>query len=219
MKLFLDTADIALIKNWVPTRLIDGVTTNPTHLSKEGGSPVEVVKKICALLPDGHISVEVTHQEAAAVYQQAQQIAAISDNVIVKIPCHADYYPVIARLIKDGIRLNITLVFSVSQALCMAKLGVDYISPFIGRLDDIGQDGIGVLADICSMVAQYGFESQVLAASVRTVGVAESALLAGADAITVPGAVLQQMATHTLTDAGMKQFAVDWKKLGISEFP
>lgn len=219
MKLFLDTADIQLIKNWAPSGLIDGVTTNPTHLSKAGGDPIELIKKICEVLPHGDISVEVTQKDPEAVYQQARQIAAIADNVVVKIPCYADYYPVIARLIKDGIAVNITLVFSVSQALCMAKLGVDYISPFVGRLDDIGQDGMGVLADICTMVAQYGFESQVLAASVRTVAIAESALLVGADAITVPGAILHEMATHTLTDAGMKQFAVDWKKLGISEFP
>ena len=219
MKLFLDTADIQLIKNWAPTRLVDGVTTNPTHLSNAGGDPVEVVQKICALLPDGDISVEVTQKDPEAVYQQAKKIAALADNIVVKIPCHSDYYPVIAQLVKDDIRLNITLVFSVSQALCMAKLGVDYISPFIGRLDDIGQDGIGVLADICTMVAQYGFESQVLAASLRTVKKVEEAILVGADALTVPAAVLHEMATHTLTDAGIKQFAADWKKLGISEFP
>lgn len=219
MKLFLDTADIQLIKNWAPTRLVDGVTTNPTHLSNAGGDPVEVVQKICALLPDGDISVEVTQKDPEAVYQQAQKIAALADNIVVKVPCHADYYSVIARLVDDGIRLNITLVFSLSQALCMAKLGVEYISPFIGRLDDAGSDGNVVLADICSMVAQYGFQSQVLAASIRTCAKAEDAIMAGADAVTVPAAVLQEMAMHTLTDTGMKQFAVDWKRLGISEFP
>lgn len=219
MKLFLDTADIQLIKNWGPTRLIDGVTTNPTHLSKEGRNPLEVIKKICALLPEGDISVEVTETDSQAVYQQAHAIAALAKNIVVKIPCHQTYYPVIARLVADDVRLNITLVFSLSQALCMAKLGVEYISPFIGRLDDTGVDGIILLQDICRLMMMHGFESQILAASLRTVQKAEAALMAGAHVITVPAEVLQGMTQHRLTDMGMAQFDQDWKRIGIKQFP
>lgn len=219
MKLFLDTADISLISQWAPTQLIDGVTTNPTHLSNAGGNPVNVVQQICALLPDADISVEVTVKEPDAVYAQAKKIAALAHNVVVKIPCHKDYYAVIARLVDEEVPLNITLVFSVAQSLFMCKLGVSYISPFIGRLDDAGLDGIQILEDICSMREWYDFETEVLAASVRTAAKAQEAIMAGADVLTVPGAVLEEMTRHTLTDAGMAQFDADWKKLGISQFP
>ena len=219
MKLFLDTADVTLIKQWASTELIDGVTTNPTHLSKAGGSPRAVVQNICTILPQGDISVEVTESKPDMVYEQAKNIARLAKNVVVKIPCHKDYYSVIARLVDEGIRVNITLVFSVSQALCMFKLHVTYISPFVGRLDDAGADGMRVLQDMCNMRSWYGYESQILAASIRDVKKAEAALMAGVDALTVPPAVFDTMIQHSLTDAGMKQFATDWSKLDISTFP
>jgi transaldolase len=131
MKIFLDTANIELIKRWAHSGLIDGVTTNPTHLSKEGGNPTQTVLTICDLLPLGIISVEVTETDPESVYLQAHKIASLSENIAVKIPCHPQYYSVIKKLVEEGISLNITLVFSVVQGLMMAKLGVDYISPLL----------------------------------------------------------------------------------------
>ncbi len=142
MKIFLDTAHVQSIKKLAQTGVIDGVTTNPSHLSKEGGDPVKVVNEICALLPEGEISVEVTEKKPEDVYKQAKKIASLADNVLVKVPCHLVYYPVIKRLVEEDVKLNITLVFSVVQGLMMGKLGVHYISPFIGRWDDIDVDAV-----------------------------------------------------------------------------
>jgi transaldolase len=219
MKIFLDTANIELIKQWAHTGLIDGVTTNPTHLSKEGGNPTETVLAICDILPLGVISVEITETEPDAVYLQARKIAALSDNIAVKIPCHTHYYSVIKKLIQEGIMLNITLVFSLAQGLMMAKLGVDYISPFVGRLDDIGGNGIELVQQLRHMLDWYGFETQLLAASIRDTQHLEQAIMAGADIATIPTNVFEQSLAHQLTDKGMAQFLADWKKLTISQFP
>jgi len=143
MKIFLDTANIVAIKKLIPTGLIDGVTTNPSHLSKESGDIKKHILGICELLPQGEISVEITEQDPDAVYKQAKLIAALASNVVVKIPCHVMYYSIINRLVDEGITLNITLVFSLTQALMMAKLGVQIISPFMGRLDDLDGQGTG----------------------------------------------------------------------------
>lgn len=219
MKIFLDTANIELIKRWAQTGLLDGVTTNPTHLSKEGGNPTEVVLTICDLLPDGSISIEVTETDPDAVYLQARKIAALSDNVAVKVPCHAQYYSVIKKLVEEDISLNITLVFSLTQGLMMAKLGVDYVSPFVGRLDDQGSDGVELVRQLRHMFDWYGFETQILAASIRDTAHFERVIMAGADIATVPVAVFEQSLAHPLTDAGMEKFLADWKKLNISTFP
>lgn len=219
MKIFLDTAHVQSIKKLAETGLIDGVTTNPTHLSKEGGDPVKVVKEICAILPDGHISVEVTENEPEKVYKQALEIAALGNNVFVKVPCHAQYYPIIKKLVEKEIKLNITLVFSLIQATMMAKLGVYYISPFVGRLEDIDCDGIELLPQLREMIDIYDFSSQILAASIRTVSHIHDALLAGVDAITVTSELFEKAISHPLTDKGMAIFNADWAKLGIRKFP
>jgi transaldolase len=219
MKLFLDTAEVARIQQWAATGLVDGVTTNPTHLSKEGGEPKGVIQKICALLPEGDISVEITEKEPQAVYEQAKKISHLAENIVVKIPCFPSYVPIIEKLVKEEIGINITLVFSALQGLMMAKLGVLYISPFIGRLDDIDHEGIQVIAALRQMLDFYGYESEILAASIRTVLHVEQAVLAGADAVTVPIEILEKLLVHPLTESGMKKFDADWKKLGIAQFP
>src|SRR6266446_2609880 len=152
MKIFLDTAHSDSIKQWIPTGLIDGVTTNPTNLSKEGKNPLEQILAICDILPSGNISVEVVETEPEKIYLQARKLASLCENIVIKIPCHTTYYPVIRKLIDEGIPLNITLVFSLSQGLMMAKLGAQYISPFVGRLNDIGENGIELVQHLRHMI-------------------------------------------------------------------
>jgi transaldolase len=219
MRIFLDTANVASIQKWGQTGLIDGVTTNPTHLSKEGGDPKKVVLEICALLPHGEISVEVTEEKPEAVYKQAKIIAALAPNVLVKVPCHKQYYLVIKRLVDEGVKLNITLVFTLVQGLIMCKLGVQYISPFVGRLDDIEAHGIQLLYDMRHMIDMNEFKTKILAASLRHERHVHDAILAGVDAITVPIDVFEKCLDHPLTDKGMATFLADWKKLGVKQFP
>ena len=219
MKIFLDTADIKAMKRWKETGLIDGVTTNPTHLSKVGGDPKKKIKEICALFPKGEISVEVTEKKPDAVYKQAQAIAMLAKNILVKIPCHLDYFPVIKKLVSDKIKLNITLVFTLQQGLMMSKLGVTYISPFVGRWDDIDVDGSDLLYQLRHMLDEYGYKTGLLAASLRHVPHFHEAIMAGADVATLPISVLEKAAMHLLTDQGIGKFDADWKKLGIRKFP
>lgn len=219
MKIFLDTAHVPSIAIWAGKMVIDGVTTNPTLLSKEQGDPKSILQKICALLPDGVVSVEVTEQEPKKVYQQAIELAAFAENVVVKIPCHVRYYEVIAMLVEKNIPLNITLVFSVLQGLMMCKLGVDYISPFMGRLDDSGESGIEVVREMCDMIHTYDFATEVIVASVRSREHFRQAIEVGSHAITVPPAILEEAVQHPLTDQGIEKFLNDWKKLGVTQFP
>lgn len=219
MKIFLDTAAIDDIKEFVTLGIIDGVTTNPTHLYKAGKAPLETVKEITNLFKNGAISVEVTEQAPKAVYEQAKKIAAIAPNVVVKIPCHEHYYQTIHKLVHENIPLNITLVFSLLQSLMMCKLGVAYISPFVGRLDDIDADGSGLLHDIRHMVDTYHFKTHILAASIRSVSDFHQAVMAGSDAVTVPVDVLRKALVHPLTNHGMQLFNDDWQKLGYKTFP
>lgn len=219
MKIFLDTANLATIKKWAETGLIDGVTTNPTHLSKEGKDPKKQVLAICKVLPDGFISVEVTEKEPQKIYTQAKKIADLAENVVVKIPCHKDYVEIIHKLTQEGIALNITLVFSLPQAYLMSKLGVTFISPFVGRLDDSGVDGCAVLEQIQRMVTDNVFDTQVIAASIRNMHHFHAAIAAGADVITLPAEVLEKSLGHILTDEGIAKFDADWQKLGIKQFP
>ena len=219
MKIFLDTANIPAIKQLIPTGLIDGVTTNPTHLSKEGNDPKKQVLEICALLPHGEISVEVTAMEPDTLYKQAKAIAHLSDNIVVKIPCHKNYYAVIKKLVAEKIPINVTLVFSLTQGLMMSKLGVRYISPFMGRLDDSGGDSIVLLKQLRNMIDRYNYSTDILAASVRDIEHFNGAIVAGADVITVSPELLEKVCAHSLTDQGMAQFLHDWKKLNITQFP
>lgn len=219
MKIFLDTAHVKDIKHWALLGIIDGVTTNPTHLSKEKGNPAKVVKEICELMPTGLISVEVTHEEPQKVYEQAKKIAALASNVLVKIPCHLKYYEVIKKLVHEGVPLNITLVFSLTQGLAMAKLGVRFISPFVGRLNDGGCDGVSLVGRLRALVERDGFATQILAASIRSVDQFEQVVSVGAHAVTLPSEVLEKSLTHPLTDIGMDRFIKDWQALGVSQFP
>lgn len=215
MKLFLDTADRSAIKKWLPFGIIDGITTNPSNLSKEGQNSKEVLKDICDMV-DGDVSIEVVEKEPQKVYEQAKEIASLADNVVVKIPFHEDYIPVIAKLVDKGININVTLVFSLLQALIVAKLNVKYISPFIGRWDDIDVDGISLIEDIRTMLDAYDFESELLAASIRSPRHLHESIIYGADVATIPPALLEQIMKHPLTEQGIAKFDADWKKLGKS---
>jgi len=220
MKIFLDTANLEDVKKWNKTGLLDGVTTNPTHLSKESGNIKKLITDICKVMKDGDVSVEVTESSPTKVYKQAKEIAALAKNVVVKIPCHQDYYEIIKKLVQEEVKLNITLVFSLMQALFMCKLGARYISPFIGRLDDIDTNGIELLEDIRIMIDEYAFaKTEIIAASVRQVRHFHDAIMSVADIVTVPPAVLEKATKHPLTDQGIKKFLEDWKKLGIKQFP
>ncbi|MCA9770467.1 fructose-6-phosphate aldolase [Candidatus Dependentiae bacterium] len=219
MRLFLDTADVQSIKKYIDTGLIDGVTTNPSLLAKAGSDPKKQITEIVTLLPDGEISVEVTEKSPEAVYKQAKVIAGLAHNIVVKIPCHIDYYSIINRLAKEGIKLNITLVFTLVQGLMMCKLGVHCISPFLGRLDDIDVDGASLLHEMRQIIDEYGFATQILAASIRHVRHFHDSIMAGADIATLPISVFEKAATHVLTHQGIQLFDADWKKLGIKQFP
>lgn len=219
MKIFLDTANIAQIKKYAETGLIDGVTTNPSHLAKEGNDPKKQILEICSILPDGDISVEITKTHPDEVYKQAKEIAALAENVIVKIPCHADYFKIINKLANEEVQINVTLVFTVLQSLMMAKLGVTYISPFIGRLNDIDIDGNTIIEETRVMLDNYEYETELLAASIRTVREFHEVVLAGADAITLPIEIFEKSITHILTNQGIEKFNADWKKLGVQHFP
>lgn len=219
MKIFLDTANISHIKKWSESGLIDGITTNPSNLSKENQNPREILKEICSILPDKDISVEITEENPIKVYNQAKEISKIADNITVKIPCYKDYINIINKLVTEGIKLNITLVFSVTQALMMAKLGVKYISPFIGRLDDIGSDGLALISECRNMLDIYNYETQLLAASIRSVKHLQDIILTGADVATLPTEILGKSLEHPLTDIGIKKFSEDWEKLDIKQFP
>ncbi len=219
MKIFLDTADVQKIKDWAKMGVINGVTTNPSHLARAGGDPTKVVKEICSILKGGEISVEVTKDEPKDVYKQAQEIADLAPNILVKVPCHKKYYAIIKQLVAEKIKLNITLVFTPLQALMMAKLGVDYVSPFVGRWNDIDVDGIAMLEEINHIMEIYGFKTQVLAASIRTVRDFHDSVMIGCDAVTLPVSVFEKSLESPLTDKGIAKFNADWKKLGITKFP
>lgn len=219
MKIFLDTADSQAIELWIKTGLIDGITTNPTTLSKVEKNPVDTIRHLCTLLPKGDISVEVTEKDPEKVYTQAKKIAALAPNIVVKIPCHRDYYPIINRLVAEGIPINVTLVFTLIQGLLMSKLGVRYISPFIGRWDMLDIDASPLLYELRETVDRYQLPTHILAASMRTVNQVHEALNAGVDVITVSIHILEQMTTHLLTDAGIAQFDADWHNKVTSIFP
>lgn len=219
MKIFLDTAHVKDIKKWAEMGLIDGVTTNPSHLSKEGGDPKKVILEICALLPEGEISVEITEKDPQAAYKQAKEIAALADNIVVKIPCHLDYYAIIKKLVEEDIKINVTLVFTLIQALAMCKLDVHCISPFVGRWDDVDVEGSDILCEMRQMIDQYDFNTQLLAASLRHVRHIHQAIISDVDIITVPAEVFEKSLIHPLTNQGIEKFNADWQKLGVRQFP
>ena len=212
MKLFLDTANIELIKKWIPTGLVDGVTTNPSLLSKEGTNTKEVLLKICNIVK-GDVSIEVVKKNPEEVYKQALEISKIAKNVIVKIPFTFEYLPVINKLVQENVNINVTLIFSLIQTILVAKLGVKYISPFIGRLDDIDIDGTNLLENIMIAKQNYNFKSEILAASIRHSIHIQKAILIGVDVITIPPTILDKIMIHPLTEQGIKKFDADWEKL------
>ncbi len=216
MKLFLDTANKELIKKWILTDLVDGVTTNPSLLSKEGENPKEVLLEICKMV-DGDVSIEVVEKEPEKVYTQAKQISQVAKNVVVKIPFTFEYLPVISKLTKEGVAINVTLIFSLAQAMLVAKLGVKYISPFIGRWDDIDVDGMDLIENLVIMKNNYEFESQILAASIRHVIHLHQSILMGVDVATIPPNLLDKVFAHPLTLQGIEKFDADWRKLGKEE--
>jgi len=216
MKFFVDTADVAEIDDLAATGLVDGVTTNPSLVAKSGRSFVEVVREICALV-DGPVSAEVTALEAEAMVAEGRALADLAANVCVKLPLTFDGLKACRQLRRENVAVNVTLCFSAAQALLAAKAGASFVSPFIGRLDDQGQDGMQLIADISEIYARYPrLETEVLVASVRhPMHVVEAAKL-GADVATLPPSVLRQLIKHPLTDKGLDAFLADWAKTGQS---
>lgn len=208
MRLFIDTANVSEIREmaW----LIDGVTTNPTLVAREKRPFVDVIAEICEIV-DGPISAEVTALDTDGMVSEARELAAIHDRVVVKIPMTEPGMEAAKRLSADGIRTNVTLVFSANQALLAAKCGATFVSPFVGRIDDIGADGMGVVAEILEVYANYAFLTEVLAASIRHPRHVFEAATLGADIATVPYAVLKKLFRHPLTDAGIERFLKDWE--------
>lgn len=211
MKIFIDTADIAEIKEAKSLGVLDGVTTNPSLVAKTGKPFEACIKEILEVVP-GPVSVEVVATEHQAMVAEARTYAAWADNVVVKIPIIREGLKAIKTLSSEGIRVNTTLCFSPMQALLAAKAGAAYISPFVGRLDDISQDGMELIQQIVEIYANYAFETEVLVASVRNPMHVVQAALMGADVATIPLKVIDQLLKHPLTDSGLKQFLADWEK-------
>jgi len=212
MKLFIDTANIDEIKEASALGIIDGVTTNPTLIAKEGRDFIGVVKEICAIV-DGPISAEVVSLKADEMAGEARSLARIHKNIVIKIPITPEGLKATKMLSPEGIKTNLTLCFSPTQALLAAKAGATYVSPFIGRLDDIATVGMGLIRDIKTIFRNYGFRTQIIVASIRNpVHVLESAL-AGADVATVPYNVLMSLVKHPLTDIGIERFLKDWQNV------
>lgn len=210
MKLFLDTAnidDIARINRW---GVLDGVTTNPTLAGKEGKDFASMIKEICAEV-DGPVSAEVVSTDADEMVDEGRKLAQIADNVVVKVPLIAEGLAATSRLTAEGIATNVTLCFSPTQAILAARAGATFVSPFLGRVDDNANDGIGLLQEICDIFRTQGYETEVLAASLRSPQHVAQAARAGANAATLPVKVFEQMVTHPLTDAGLDRFLADWK--------
>lgn len=213
MKIFLDTANIDELKKAVEMQMIDGATTNPSLMAKESGKSFnQMAKEICALVP-GPVSLEGVGMTAEVLIKEGKKMAAIAKNVVFKAPMMPEGLKAVRALKKLGIKTNVTLVFSANQALLAAKAGADYCSPFIGRLDDIGQSGMGLIKEIVAIYKNYGFKTQVLAASIRSTVHVQAAAAAGADVVTLPFKILEQMYRHTLTDKGIQAFLDDWQKV------
>jgi len=212
MKIFIDTANLDQIKEVNSWGILDGVTTNPTLVAKEGCDFETRVRDICQVV-DGPISAEAISMEAEGMIKEARQLSKIHKNIIVKIPMTSEGLKAVKVLSKEGIKTNVTLVFSANQALLAAKAGATYVSPFVGRLDDISHDGMALVRDIVTIFKNYGFKAQVIAASMRHPVHVTEAALAGAHVATVPYDVLKKMLKHNLTDEGIQKFLKDWEKV------
>jgi transaldolase len=211
MKFFIDTANIDEIRDANNMGMVDGVTTNPTLVAREGRDFEELIKEICTIV-DGPVSAEVISLDTEGMLKEARTLANIHENIVVKIPMTVDGLKATKQLTIDGIKTNVTLVFSPLQALMAAKAGASYVSPFIGRLDDLAQDGLVLVEQIIDIYDNYGFETEIIVASIRNpLHVLESARL-GADIATIPYNVLAKLASHPMTDKGLKAFLDDWNK-------
>ena len=215
MNLFLDTTDTAELKALAAGGLVDGVTTNPTLIAKSGRPMLEVIAEICALV-EGPVSAEVAATETEAMLAEGRRLAAIAANVVVKVPLTSDGLAAVQAFAREGIQTNVTLCFSAAQALLAAKAGATYVSPFIGRLDDYGADGVALIHDIRTIYDNYGFDTEILAASIRTPEHIKAVAIAGADCATLPPAVFRALFKHPLTEKGLEQFVSDWAKTGQS---
>ena len=216
MRFFIDTADLGEIADLVSTGLVDGVTTNPSLIAKAGGNFLDLIAKICALV-DGPVSAEVTALEAAQMIAEGRKLAKIAPNVAVKLPLTWDGLKACKALSAEGTMVNVTLCFSANQALLAAKAGAAFISPFVGRLDDIGIDGMDLISDIRQIYDNYpALTTEILAASIRTPLHLKQAAEIGADIATIPPGVLRAVVKHPLTDAGLQTFLADWAKTGQS---
>jgi len=213
MKFFVDTADTAEIRELNDLGLLDGVTTNPSLILKSGRDITDVTKEICAIV-EGPVSAEVTATVYEEMMREAQILARIADNICIKLPLTMDGLKACRHLVSDGHKTNVTLCFSAAQALLAAKAGATFISPFIGRIDDTGVDGMDLIREIRQIYDNYAFETEILAASIRTVNHVKNAALIGADVATVPPATLKALVRHPLTDKGLAQFLADWEKTG-----
>jgi len=213
MKFFVDTADVSEIRDIADVGLLDGVTTNPSLIMKSGRDFIEVIEEICGLV-DGPVSAEVTATDAAAMISEGKKLAALADNVVVKLPLTWDGLKACKALVSEGIQTNVTLCFSANQGLLAAKAGATYVSPFIGRLDDLGVDGMELIRDLRVIFDNYGYQTEILAASIRSAAHVHQCALAGADVSTVPPSVLKGLAKHMLTDKGLEAFLADWAKTG-----
>lgn len=214
MKIFLDTANIGEIKEGVALGVVDGVTTNPSLIAKEKRPFRPLVEEICGIVP-GDVSLEVVATDFEGMVKEGEELAKIAANVVVKCPLTKDGLKAVKHLSGKGVRVNQTLCFSPNQALLSAKAGASYISPFLGRLDDISHVGMDLIRDICQIYRNYGFPTQVLAASIRNPLHVIDAAKAGAHVATMPFAVLEQLIKHPLTDLGLKKFIDDWNKAGV----
>ena len=210
MKFFLDTANIEEIKRVNDLGLCDGVTTNPSIIKKEGRDFEEVVKEICKLV-DGPVSAEVTSYECEGMVEQARALSKWAENIVVKIPMTEEGLKAINILSKEKIKTNCTLIFSVFQGLMAMKAGATYISPFMGRIDDMGESGAKLVSELRDVIDIYGYDSQIIAASIRHIGHLEEAALAGAHIATIPGTLFEKLWSHPLTDAGIESFKKDWE--------
>ncbi len=212
MKFFIDTANVEEIKKAWEIGVIDGVTTNPSLISKEKREPISLLKEICSIV-DGPISAEAVSLKADKMVKEAEELAKIHENIVVKIPMTEDGLRAVKRLSAEGIKTNVTLIFSASQALLAAKAGATYVSPFVGRLDDISHIGMDLIADIQDIYENYFFDTEVIVASIRNpLHVVEAAKM-GADIATIPYSVIAQLAKHPLTDIGIEKFLKDWEKV------
>jgi len=215
MQLFLDTTDVAVLKDLAATGLVDGVTTNPTLIARSGRPMMDVIAEICELV-EGPVSAEVAAMDVAGMLAEGAKLAAIATNVVVKVPLTREGLIATAEFAVQGIQTNVTLCFSAAQALLAAKAGATYISPFLGRLDDYGADGMELIGQIRAIYDNYDYDTEILAASIRTPAHVTAAALAGSDCATIPPAVFQALFKHPLTEKGLSDFMSDWAKTGQS---